>query len=259
MLINDVYVLASPERGKGSSPPAVPPFPSPHLLGPRTRTGYHWDDYDMRGSRTLMGCADGATAAPPDLLMLSEGASLVPMDDMMEGLPLLPRPGYHTCTPMHIDAAATPLLYVDPRGVQEEPGYDDDDDGNADEPCSFEEILFANNISVDSCQDMGANHLSKYNIVSDLEDDCSETPLKISNVPSAAEGINKLGSPRSRRPFHRRDYSRVSDLSFLSALEEEGVDDSMSELQDSDYESVDITSNPQAATLVQTSLSEVFL
>lgn len=39
MLMNDVYVLVGPERGKGSSPPAVPPFPSPHLLSRRTRTG----------------------------------------------------------------------------------------------------------------------------------------------------------------------------------------------------------------------------
>ena len=167
-------------------------------------------------------------------------------------------PGYNTYIPAHRDTAATPLLYVDARDVQEAPEYNDDD-GNDDEPYSFEEILLANNISVDSCQDLSSDHLSKYNIVSDLEDDHTESPLKISNVPSAADGVNKLGSPRSRRPFHRRDYSRVSDLSFLSALEEEGVDDSMSELQDSDYESVDRTSNQQTATLVQTSLSEVFL
>lgn len=38
MLTNDVYILANPERGKGSSPPDVPPFPCPHLLGRRTRT-----------------------------------------------------------------------------------------------------------------------------------------------------------------------------------------------------------------------------
>ncbi|MPC63942.1 hypothetical protein E2C01_058050 [Portunus trituberculatus] len=94
------------------------------------KKGYHWDDYDMRGSRTLVGCGDGATAAPPDLLMLAEGTSLVPTDDVIEGEPLLPQ---------------------------------------------------------------------------------------------------------------------------------EGVDDSMSELQDSDYESVDRTSNQQTATLVQTSPSEVFL
>lgn len=166
-------------------------------------------------------------------------------------------PGCNTCIPIHIEAAATPLLCVDARDVQDTT-EGNDDDGN-DEPCSFEEILLANNISVESCQNLATDHLSKYNIVSDLEDDCTESPLKISNVPSAAEGVNKLGSPRSRRPFHRRDYSRVSDLSFLSALEEEGVDDSMSELQDSDYESVDRTSNQQTATLVQTSLSEVFL
>lgn len=53
--------------------------------------GYHWDDYDMRGSRTLVSCGgEGATAAPPDLLMLNEGTSLVHGDDPMEGLPLLP-------------------------------------------------------------------------------------------------------------------------------------------------------------------------
>ncbi|XP_063862581.1 fat-like cadherin-related tumor suppressor homolog isoform X4 [Scylla paramamosain] len=306
----------SSERGRGSSPPAVPPLPSPHLLGRRTRTGlshpevipvdcdpirpvsctpqiststfhgsntrapgesggfrnfkkgypptqpkkkgYHWDDYDMRGSRTLVGCGDGATAAPPDLLMLAEGTSLVPTDDVMEGEPLLPRSGHNSYMPVHRDAAATPLLYVDARDPQEA-SEDNDDDGNDDDPCSFEEILLANNISIGSSQDLAADHMAKYNIVSDLEDDCTESPLKISNVPSAADGVNKLGSPRSRRPFHRRDYSRVSDLSFLSALEEEGVDDSMSELQDSDYESVDRTSNQQTATLVQTSPSEVFL
>lgn len=40
----------------------------------------------------LMSCGgEGATAAPPDLLMLNEGTSLVHGDDPMEGLPLLPR------------------------------------------------------------------------------------------------------------------------------------------------------------------------
>lgn len=53
--------------------------------------GYHWDDYDMHGPHTLVGCgSEGATAAPPDLLMLSQGTSLFHGDDPMEGTPLLP-------------------------------------------------------------------------------------------------------------------------------------------------------------------------
>lgn len=110
----------------------------------------------------------------------------------MEGMPLLP------CS------AATPLLSVDARGG---PDNDDADD----DTCSFEEILLANNISVDSCEDLTLDHSSKYNIVLDLEDDCPESALKISNVPSVVEDANRLGSPSSHRPFHRRDYSRVLD------------------------------------------------
>ncbi|XP_050721222.1 fat-like cadherin-related tumor suppressor homolog [Eriocheir sinensis] len=217
-----------------------------HPPGRQKKKGYHWDDYDMRGPHTLVG--EGATAAPPDLLMLSQGTSLIHGDDPMEGTPLLP------CS------AATPLLSVDARGGPDgRDAPDGDEDNDDDDPCSFEEILLANNISVDSCQDLTLDHSSKYNIVSDLEDDCPESALKISNVPSIVEDANRLGSPRSRRPFHRRDYSHVSDLSFLSALEEEGVDDSMSELQESDYEPRDRVSEPLTPTLVQTSLSEVFL
>lgn len=56
--------------------------------------GYHWDDYDMRGSRTLVGCGgEGAVAATPDLLLLAEDAAIAPPsppdDGSMEGLPLL--------------------------------------------------------------------------------------------------------------------------------------------------------------------------
>ncbi|XP_050707837.1 uncharacterized protein LOC126993056 isoform X1 [Eriocheir sinensis] len=210
-------------------------------------SGYHWDDYDMHGPHTLVGCgSEGATAAPPDLLMLSQGTSLFHGVDPMEGTPLL------------LCSAATPLLSVDARGGPDGRDTPDGDEDN-DDPCSFEEILLANNISVDSCQDLTLDHSSKYNIVSDLEDDCPESALKISNMPSVVDDANRLGSPRSRRPFHCRDYSCVSDLSFLSALEEEGVDDSMSELQESDYELLDRVSEPLTPTLVQTSLSEVFL
>ncbi|XP_050706393.1 fat-like cadherin-related tumor suppressor homolog [Eriocheir sinensis] len=163
----------------------------------------------------------------------------------------------HTrCSPLAQGSVATPLLSEDARGG---PDGNEDNDDAGDDPCSFEKILLANNISVDSCQDLTLDHSSKYNIVSDLEDDCPESALKISNVPSVVEDANRLGSPRSRRPSHCRDYSCVSDLSFLSALEEEGVDDSMSELQESDCELLDRVSEALTPTLVQTSLSEVFL
>lgn len=159
------------------------------------------------------------------------------------------------------ETVATPLLSVDVRDTQDLPDDDDDDeDEEEDEPCSFEEILLANNITLGSTPDLDLDHNSKYNIVSDLEDDYPEpTNNKISNVPSSVED-NRLGSPRSRRPFLRTDYSRVSDVSFLSALEEEGVDDSLSELQDSDWEPDNNKPSDQTtAKLIQTSLSEVYL
>ncbi|XP_050707145.1 fat-like cadherin-related tumor suppressor homolog [Eriocheir sinensis] len=235
-----------------TSPARQSPFSDDSsALSQQKKKGYHWDDYDMRGPHTLMRCGgEGATATPPDLLMLRQGTSLFHGDDPMEGTPLLP------CS------AATPLLSVDAQGGpdgRDTPDGNEDNDDAGDDPCSFKEILLANNISVDSCQDLTLDHSSKYNIVSDLEDDCSESALKISNMPSVVEDANRLGSPRSRRPFHRRDYSCMSDLSFLSALEEEGVDDSMSELQESVYEPLDRVSEPLTPTLVQTSLSEVFL
>lgn len=144
------------------------------------------------------------------------------------------------------------------RDIDVEPDDDEENDMDDDDPCSFEEILLANNITLGSNCEL--NHAAKYNIVSDLEEDIPEPQTKIFNVPcSLEEDVNKLGSPRSRRPFHRTDYGRVSDLSFLSALEEDDVDDSFSEMQDSDYEPVDRPRGQQTATLIQTSLSEVFL
>lgn len=157
------------------------------------------------------------------------------------------------------ETAATPLLSMDVRDTQDLPDDDEEEDDEDDDPCSFEEILLANNISLGSIPDLDLDHNSKYNIVSDIEDDHPESPTKISNVPSAEEDVNRLGSPRSRRPFHRTDYNRVSDLSFLSALEEDGVDDSLSELQDSDHDPSEKPSDQQTAKLIQTSLSEVFL
>ncbi|XP_071532452.1 fat-like cadherin-related tumor suppressor homolog isoform X3 [Panulirus ornatus] len=258
-------------------PTAIPPprATRPHSKVPGDKRGfkglkegyrYHWDDYDMRGSRTLVGCGgEGAVAATPDLLLLAEDAAAAqpsPTDDgTMEGLPLL---AGTRCDPK-VDAdsgeetAATPLLSMDVRDTEELPDDDDDEDDEDDDPCSFEEILLANNISLGSIPDLDLDHNTKYNIVSDIEDDHPESPIKISNVPSAEEDVNRLGSPRSRRPFHRTDYSRVSDLSFLSALEEDDVDDSLSELQDSDHEPSEKPSDQQTATLIQTSLSEVFL
>lgn len=156
------------------------------------------------------------------------------------------------------ETAATPLLSIDVRDLDVEQDEDDENDIDDDDPCSFEEILLANNITLGSNCEL--NHAAKYNIVSDLEDDVPEPPKKIFNVPcSLEEDANKLGSPRSRRPFHRTDYGRVSDLSFLSALEEDDVDDSLSELQDSDYEPMDRPTGQPTATLIQTSVSEVFL
>ncbi|XP_042241898.1 fat-like cadherin-related tumor suppressor homolog isoform X2 [Homarus americanus] len=236
------------------------------------KKGYHWDDYDLRGSRTLVGCGgrEGAVAAvTPDLLLLAEDTVAEPPsseDGIFEDLPLLSGRGYDprvSVTPAG-ETAATPLLSMDVRDSQELPEDDDDDDDDEDDddddPCSFEEILLANNISLGSTPDLDLDHNSKYNIVSDIEDDYQEPPTKISNVPSShEEDVGRLGSPRSRRPFHRTDYSRVSDLSFLSALEEDGVDDSLSELQDSDYDPTEKPSDQQTATLIQTSLSEVFL
>lgn len=271
------------------------------------KKGYMWDDYDMRGSRTLLGCSGGelGAAATPDLLLLPGGDGPASDDDYTEGRPLLSDAMYGARIVRNSgEAAATPLLTIDARDTDEYP--DDEDDEDDDDPCSFEEILMANNISLGSTPDL--DNTAMYNIVSDLEDDYLE-PLssKISNVPcplseedEGEEGeeeyhhpkqnhyhpeekeeeeefhskqnhyhplqekdINRLGSPRSRRPFHRTDYGRVSDLSFLSALEEDGVDDSLSELQDSEYENFvgeeEKPSDQSAATLIQTSLSEVYL
>lgn len=168
--------------------------------------------------------------------------------------------------------AATPLLSIDARDSQDV--YDDDDNNNDNDPCSFEEILLANNITLGSTPGLALNLCSRYNMVSELDDDDDEpppphpptpihnkvplSPPKTSNIPLAATSAlddinNKLGSPRSRRPFHRRGL----DVSFLSALEEECVDESFWEAQDSDWElHNDPNDNPQAAAkLMQNSLS----
>lgn len=236
---------------------------SPHYGYPPTQAkkkGYHWDDYDLRGSRTLLG--NGACAATPDLLLLPKE---LPSAAAADGGPLEARPlmsglnhfGSGARNPEE-ETAATPLLSIDVRDIDVEPDDDEENDMDDDDPCSFEEILLANNITLGSNCEL--NHAAKYNIVSDLEEDIPEPQTKIFNVPcSLEEDVNKLGSPRSRRPFHRTDYGRVSDLSFLSALEEDDVDDSFSEMQDSDYEPVDRPRGQQTATLIQTSLSEVFL
>ncbi|KAK8746436.1 hypothetical protein OTU49_017016, partial [Cherax quadricarinatus] len=233
--------------------------------GPYEAFRYHWDDYDMHGSRTLVSGGEGAVAATPDLLLLPEDVPIEPSpseDGTMEGLPLLSGSGYdpRVATNAEEETAATPLLSVDARDTQELPDDEDDDSDDDDDPCSFEEILLANNISLGSTPELDLDITSKYNIVSDIEDDYPELSTKISNVPcSTEEDVSRLGSPRSRRPFHRMDYSRVSDLSFLSALEEDDVDDSLSELQDSDYDPAEKPTDQQTATLIQTSLSEVFL
>ncbi|XP_064099968.1 fat-like cadherin-related tumor suppressor homolog isoform X2 [Macrobrachium nipponense] len=266
------------------------------------RKEYLWDDYDMRGSRTLLSY-EGAgevvgAAATPDLLLLPGGDGPVSDDDFTEGKPLLSDAAYGVRPVRNFGeaAAATPLLTVDARDADEYPDDDDDDeDDDDDDPCSFEEILLANNITLGSTPEL--DNTAMYNIVSDIDDDYLE-PLstEISSVPCPlaeeeeedGEGdqqrlpleekhnyphqnhyqqqpqekdISRLGSPRSRRPFHRTDYGRVSDLSFLSALEEDGVDDSLSELQDSECEPFvdEKETNQPSATLIQTSLSEVYL
>ena len=169
---------------------------------------------------------------------------------------------------------------------------DDDEDNSDDDPCSFEEILLANNISLGSNEflndknltlpPMGSCNALKYNIVSEIEDDPVEE--KISNVPvqdctvtspysvsfysckkdnenclEEQVDLTRLGSPRNRRPFIRTDYSRVSDLSFLSSLEEGDVDpsESFSEIQDSEDDLNDRSKTP--SNKFNVSMSEVYL
>ncbi|KAK7016211.1 hypothetical protein SK128_028124 [Halocaridina rubra] len=269
-----------------------------------------WDEYDLHGSRTLLSCGGevGGAAATPDLLILPGGGvaggkdGLVSMDDdFIEGRPLLMDAAHDTrIVPQFDEPATTPLLtaytYDTSNYLHEENDDDDNGDDDDDEPCSFEEILMANNISLGSTPDK--DNTATYNIVSDLEDDCPDDSLttKISNVPFPLEEedsskhempqlpmkngscrfnpyqpqpvqqqekyTNRLGSPRSRRPFHRADYGRVSDLSFLSALEEDEVDESFSDMQDSESETVrdeKISNSQSPATLIQTSLSEIYL
>ncbi|KAK4302799.1 hypothetical protein Pmani_025146 [Petrolisthes manimaculis] len=238
------------------------------------KKGYHWDRYDLRGSRSLLTCADPGDATPDLLLLAQDTHAPAPA----EAYPLLPPAGGEEGEGAAGSeaTAATPLLSVDARDSQEvydddEDNDDDDDDDDDDDPCSFEEILLANNITLGSTPDLALHLCPNYNMISELEDDeppppppppsnkVPLSPAKTSNLPAASEDVNKLGSPRSRRPFHRRDYSRVSDVSFLSALEEECVDESFSEPQDSDWEPPNDLNDPQAAKLIQTSLSEVYL
>lgn len=59
-------------------------------------------------------------AAPPDLLMLTEGASLMPVDDVTEGQPLLPREFYFSSfgecgynSDFHLkERSSVPFLYA---------------------------------------------------------------------------------------------------------------------------------------------------
>ena len=92
------------------------------------------------------------------------------------------------------------------------------------EEASFDQVLRVNNISAGSSdggesENERASPVSvievskdtiKYNIVKNE----FEEEEKISNIPS-----KRLGSPRSRRPYFRSDFGRVSDVSFISSLE----------------------------------------
>ncbi|CAL4149728.1 unnamed protein product [Meganyctiphanes norvegica] len=150
---------------------------------------------------------------------------------------------------------ATPLLISDARDDIMTIVDEEEDDEDEDDPCSFEEILLANNISLGTNSD---NDTMKYNIVSDLDDECPDyETMKISNVPVEKEDCNKFGSPRSRRPFQRSDYSRVSDVSFLSTPEDESVKDSFSDIHESDDDSSE--NKLENRRMIQASHSEVYL
>ncbi|KAK4301747.1 hypothetical protein Pmani_026128 [Petrolisthes manimaculis] len=246
------------------------------------KAGYHWDRYDLRGSRSLLTqetphltcCCWPKIPTPRHLLTHTPYCLL---DNLHYGHHLSAGGEEGEGAAGSEATAATPMLSVDARDSQEVYDDDEDNDDDDDDPCSFEEILLANNITLVSTPDLAQHLCPNYNMISELEDDepppppppppppsnkVPLSPAKTSNLPAASEDVNKLGSPRSRRPFHRRDYSRVSDVSFLSALEEEcveTVDESFSEPQDSDWEPPNDLNDPQAAKLIQTSLSEVYL
>ncbi|XP_076038221.1 uncharacterized protein LOC143023548 isoform X2 [Oratosquilla oratoria] len=239
---------------------------------------YHWDDYDMRECGTLLtgggsgggggdgggGGGGGGSGNNGEQLCNTAGAAALSTfapvnrnnfsaagkeEEETEGMPLLPR-----------SSGTSPRILSGSGGKPDDPLLSNKrpdvtvKDDVEDEQCSFEEILLANNISLSS-DDLTSNlpdHKTRYNIISDLEEDPStETGNKISNVPGDGDihdhplsqgygnpqqhptrphlpdvAPERYGSPRSRRPFQRKDYARVSDVSFLSNLEETTIDPS---------------------------------
>ncbi|CAL4172489.1 unnamed protein product, partial [Meganyctiphanes norvegica] len=207
-------------------------FSEHSIASTKTRKkGYEWDDYDVRESRILSDAA-GGTRQPfsiQDGLTTSDEA-------IFEGLPLMNRlSGEDEQSSEEEGAKALPIFHSGKikkinREQQNSPFSVDSNQEDDDEHYTFEEILHANNISLRT----NMNSKSQYNIVGDLVDE-SITPASRhnENLSTSYENVdvftNKFGNPRSRRPFNRLDYGRISDLSFLSSLDGDGMNDNLLE------------------------------